>query len=332
MTFVKAPRAAAQDAWIIPDNDRRGAALTIGQAPRRPIKGGEAMPDPVLERPAVSTARPGFRNLLTYVDGRGGDSRRLAAATELARADDGHVTVVAVGYDASVGPYAFDGGAGAALLELSARAKKDAVRLASEVEAALSQTGALGEAIPVVAGSAEAPARFAAHARYADLVIAVPEGDGALSRIDRDYIEAALFEGDAPVLFKPDGSPAADGGAALIGWDGSREAMHAVRRSMPALVRAEKAEIAIFGDVAEEEAPGEQLALMLSRYGISVEIASHPEPSGTVAEALARRAIEIGAGLTIVGAYGHSRFREAIIGGVTRDILDRCRVPVFMAH
>ncbi|MEM6422658.1 MAG: universal stress protein, partial [Pseudomonadota bacterium] len=233
-------------------------------------------------------------------------------------------------YDASVGPYAFDGGAGAALLELSARAKAEALRLSEEANAALLQAGALGEAIPVVAGTGEVPSRVARYARYADLVVTVPGGDGPLSRIDHDFVEAALFEGDTAVLFQPEAGP--EGDTVLVGWDGSREAMHAVRHALPVLTDAGRVEIVTFGEVVEEETPGEQLALMLSRHGIAVEIAPQPAPHGTVAEALARRAMEIGARLTVIGAYGHSRFREALIGGVTRDLLNEARIAVLMAH
>eukprot|EP01026_Neomeris_dumetosa_P024507 TRINITY_DN20386_c0_g1_i2.p2 TRINITY_DN20386_c0_g1~~TRINITY_DN20386_c0_g1_i2.p2 ORF type:complete len:124 (-),score=5.18 TRINITY_DN20386_c0_g1_i2:290-661(-) len=118
----------------------------------------------------------------------------------------------------------------------------------------------------------------------------------------------------------------------LIGWDGSREALRAVRRAMPFLVRAASVEIAIYDPDAHQTAPGEQLATLLARHGVDVEIAVRPTVGGGVSSALTQRITEKGADLLVMGAYGHSRFREYVLGGVTRDIMESVPVPILTAH
>ena len=76
----------------------------------------------------------------------------------------------------------------------------------------------------------------------------------------------------------------------------------------------------------------EDLARMLSRYGLSLSITRVASDGRTDAEALSRHQVESGAELIIAGAYGHSRFRELLLGGVTRELPAIAAVPVFMAH
>lgn len=78
--------------------------------------------------------------------------------------------------------------------------------------------------------------------------------------------------------------------------------------------------------------PGEQLALMLSRHGISCDIVVQPRSLDAVSSLLQGCADEMGAGLIVMGGYGRSRFRENLIGGVTREMVSKNRVPVLLGH
>jgi nucleotide-binding universal stress UspA family protein len=71
---------------------------------------------------------------------------------------------------------------------------------------------------------------------------------------------------------------------------------------------------------------------MLSRHGANVEVCLLPQTLPRVSEVIARHVEDIDADLLVMGAYGHSRFREAILGGATRNMLEHAKVPVFMAH
>ncbi|MGF1551815.1 MAG: universal stress protein [Paracoccaceae bacterium] len=276
-----------------------------------------------------------LRSLVTYVDDTPGSERRLAAAVALARLQDAHLSVVAFGYDPNIPPYAFGAGAGVGLPSLGtmlARIRETAEARAEAAEAAIARGGVRGDVVVRVVTYAAVSSAFAEHARFADLcVVDRPyDEDGRSTAVDA--LEGALFEGDAAALVCPPKARVPDAGKAVIGWDASREALRAVRRALPLLRRAASVEIAMIEPARDTDAPGEDLATMLSRHDVAVEIAALPTPSGTIAEALAQRALETGAELLVLGAYGHSRFREAVIGGVTRDTLERTRVAVLMAH
>ena len=71
---------------------------------------------------------------------------------------------------------------------------------------------------------------------------------------------------------------------------------------------------------------------MLTRHGVRAEIAVLARTAPAISDELIRRATEINAEMIVMGAYGHSRFREAILGGATRNMLEKTNVPVFMAR
>jgi nucleotide-binding universal stress UspA family protein len=221
------------------------------------------------------------------------------------------------------------------MVDIMSRARRASEERAASVDAALAKAGILGEAVPSVMTYSEVSRSFGEMCRFADLVVlGRPYGDD-MSSTAVDMLEGALFDGDAGVLVCPNGrarpdSPDSD--VVLIAWNGSREAHRAIRRAMPFLRRARTVEIIIFDPAPSEREPGFRLAAMLSRHGIPVDIAVQPRSADTIGEALAHRARELGAGLLVMGAYGHSRFREYVLGGPTRSILETLPLRVLMAH
>lgn len=148
--------------------------------------------------------------------------------------------------------------------------------------------------------------------------------------------EAALFEGCCPVLVMP--SPAASTEQprrVLLAWNQSTEALAAVRRALPLLQAADQVEVTLIDpgrSGPERSDPGGALTQMLTRHGVRAEIAVLARTAPTTGDELNRRALEIDADMIVMGAYGHSRFRQAILGGATRDMLEKARIPVFMAR
>ncbi|MGF1475260.1 MAG: universal stress protein [Geminicoccaceae bacterium] len=273
-----------------------------------------------------------LHSIATYVDGDPTSKHRLDVAADLARQHDAHLTVVAFGYDPNIPPYAFGNGAGAAMAELVDQARNASAEHAKVANEYIAKAGLLGEAIPRVCTYASVASSFAEMVRYADaVVVGRPYGERVPS-VAVDILEGALFGGDAAVIVCPEGVSGIAPETVLIGWDGSREALRAVRRSMVFLLAATSVEIAVFDPSPQESGPGESLATMLSRYGVNASVATYPRPGDSIAGALGRRATELGAGLLVIGAYSHSRFREAVIGGVTVETLKNTQVPVLMAH
>lgn len=171
-------------------------------------------------------------------------------------------------------------------------------------------------------------------ARYADLVVTGQDaGDEATVRGLPQYL---AMHGVRPVLVVPpsyDGAPIAD--EILVGWDGSAQAIRAIGAAMPLLVRAATVRLALVNPELESglhgEEPGADMALYLARHGVRVEV--QVERSGAaVGDALLGLARASGAGLLVSGAFGHSRYREIVLGGVTRLLLDRAPLPVLFAH
>jgi nucleotide-binding universal stress UspA family protein len=149
-------------------------------------------------------------------------------------------------------------------------------------------------------------------------------------------VEAAMFQGNAPVIvLTKDAAPKAHPEKVVIAWNESAEALVSIRRALPLLVSATAVNIVMVAPdrhSADAADPGAELSKMLARHGVSVEVSILPQTLTRVSEVIARHVSDQNADLLVMGAYGHSRFREAILGGATRNMLEHAEVPVFMAH
>lgn len=184
---------------------------------------------------------------------------------------------------------------------------------------------------------ADAEQALLLQSRYADLVVVSQfPSINDQAHIVTDLPEYVALHGTRPVLLVPDlyaGEPI--GGQIVFGWDGSAEATRAAAAALPFLQRADKVHLAVINPdrLSElvDEPVGNDMALYLSRHGIKVELVRErtERPEGEALLALAR---DVGAGLLVAGAFGHSRYREWILGGVTRTLLDRTRLPLLIAH
>ena len=146
---------------------------------------------------------------------------------------------------------------------------------------------------------------------------------------------AAVVGSAAPVLIVPGELAEPFGRKILIAWNQSNEAMAAVRRALPLLQAADAVEITVVDPSPsgpERSDPGGALCQMLTRHGVKAEIAVLARTMPQISDILNRRATEIGADMVVMGAYGHSRFRQAILGGATRNMLEKAKVPVLMAR
>jgi nucleotide-binding universal stress UspA family protein len=121
----------------------------------------------------------------------------------------------------------------------------------------------------------------------------------------------------------------------VVAWNESSEAMAAIRRALPMLQSASEVNVCIIAPErhgSDTSDPGAELSRMLSRHGVKVEVTILAQTLPRVSEVIARHVADTDADMLVMGAYGHSRFREAILGGATRNMLEHAAVPVFMAH
>jgi len=171
------------------------------------------------------------------------------------------------------------------------------------------------------------------HARYADLVVTAQSQPDSSDRRFIDLTEDVLIASGRPVLVIPAiGAKAPIGNMVAVAWNGSREAARALADAMPLLDKAKSVEIFIAGDPELGDLPGADIAAHLARHGMKVDVYRSPGSEVSVGDALLNRVAETGADLIVMGGYGRSRFREFILGGVTRHILQHMTVPVLMSH
>jgi nucleotide-binding universal stress UspA family protein len=136
----------------------------------------------------------------------------------------------------------------------------------------------------------------------------------------------------APVLAVPAEASGFDaGGTAVVAWNGALEAAHALRLALPMLAQADKVQIVT---VAEDrtEFPSTDACEYLARHGIGSQLHEWPLEGRDVAEAVAGAAQALGGAYLVMGAYGHSRMREAVLGGVTRKLLRTSALPLLLGH
>lgn len=262
----------------------------------------------------------------------------IAAAAGLCAQTDAHLDVLALGVDRTQMGYSYIG-SGAVLLQVSQeRADLDARSLETAVKSAVAAEGP-GLRVSIEAAVVQIGAiteLIAQRARFADLVVlARPYGEDQTAEAEA-VVEAAMFEGRAPVLVLPESglsNPAPR--RVVVAWNQGREAMAAVRAALPMLREADQVMITVVDPPVhgpERSDPGGMLCQMLVRHGVRAEVTVLARTLPRVSDVLLRHVRDTSADLLVMGAYGHSRFRQAILGGATRNMLEQSTVPVLMAH
>ena len=260
----------------------------------------------------------------------------LDVAVSLARSHDAHLDSLALGLDHTQVGYFYAGASALVYQETLDRAQSEARSVEAALRSRFGREEIRWSVDSAVAQLGGISALVGQRARFADLVILPkPYGPGR-GPAEEAVLEAALFDGQAPVLVMPDGRstpPKLD--RILIGWNQSPEALVAVRRALPLLKSARQVDITIVDPPAhgsERSDPGGLLSQFLARHGVRADVTVLARTLPSVVDVLHRHATDENADLVVMGAYGHSRFREAILGGATRDMLETAQVPVFMAH
>jgi nucleotide-binding universal stress UspA family protein len=121
-------------------------------------------------------------------------------------------------------------------------------------------------------------------------------------------------------------------GAMLIAWNGSYEAANAVRSAVPLLRMASSVRVVRFSEDKDEMFPSTTLLEYLSRQGVHAELDVRPEPRDGIEAGLVEYALGIQASAIVMGGYSHSRAGEFLFGGVTRELLKSCELPLFLSR
>ncbi len=171
----------------------------------------------------------------------------------------------------------------------------------------------------------ELPARYVAReARAADLVIVGGDGNAILDPFAIASPSDLVLQLGRPLLVVPSSAKWLDLRSALVAWKDCPEARRAVADALPLLARVKEVTVAA---VAEQEGTqaavrrqAEDVAGWLARHGIASRV-QVPEHCGNAVKQLDRIAADTGAGVVVAGAYGRSRFREWVLGGVTQHLV-----------
>lgn len=259
-----------------------------------------------------------MRSILCPIDISQSLDDRIETALALARTCDGHVTFQIATPFAQMAAWEPFGGAA-----VSAYALKEAQEANEKLAADLDSRFA-SQDVPfdIEVLDQERITAAAAAARFADIVVG--------SLVDPTIEEIALSL-RCPVLAVPRGVPMLTfDKPVMVAWDGGHEAANALRASLPLLGLAGEVHLLTVRE-KDSSYPAADAARYLSRHAIHAE--SHEqERNGSIAFTIEEAARRVGAGLVVMGLFGHSRLRELLIGGVSREMLDRSQIPLLLAH
>lgn len=275
-----------------------------------------------------------YKTILTVVTDP--KAANLPAAVDIARAYDAHLDVLCLGIDRTMNEYYYAGAAAIVLPETIGQAQKDAADIRATVESHLKNEDIRWAAEATVAQLGAVSGIVGFRARFADLVVQVHPYKQGGDLDEEAIIEAALFDGHAPVLILPKGyTGAAFGSRVVLAWNQSDEALAAAKAALPLLKQSAVVDITVIDPPKhgpERSDPGGLLSQFLTRHGVKTDISVLARTQPRISEVLGRHVRDLDADLVVMGAYGHSRFREAILGGATRNMLELSEVPVLMAH
>jgi nucleotide-binding universal stress UspA family protein len=277
-----------------------------------------------------------YKDLLVHVDDSKACDARVQAAIELAVAHEAHLSGVYVIGDPP--PETFETGIllpeMREMLQQGAQDRAEAA-LARFTEVAKRNQISFDGRVDRVPYTAMVEA-LATNARYADIVIlgqADPDDGSAPLYLPE---EVTLASGRPSLVIPYIGPSATLGQRVTVAWDASRESARAVNDALPILKRAQAVNVVIVNasdqPLRHGEQPGADIALHLARHGIKVEAKRIDSRDVDVPNIILSHIADQSSDLLVMGAYGHSRLRELVLGGVTRAMLHDMTVPVLMAH
>jgi nucleotide-binding universal stress UspA family protein len=171
--------------------------------------------------------------------------------------------------------------------------------------------------------------------RIADLIIASEANRDGKNGVELDFVENLILGTGRPLLILPRSSQAdLNTDCMVCAYDGSKEAARAVHDAVPLLQKSKDVRLFWVDPDSDPSSPppGSDMAESLRRHGIKATAEALPSGGANPAEAVLAKGRELGAGIMVMGAYGHSRIREFVLGGATRHALANISIPLFMSH
>jgi len=276
-----------------------------------------------------------LKDIIVPIDTTDAGKSRVEAAIAIASAHDAHVSGVAVLYRPYIPPHA-EVEISAEILEMRQKALRESAEEAGAMfQARMDQAGCSSEWRIVEGDPIDV---LSEQARYGDLLIVSQNPSaGDLLPGGHEMPDRVILSAGRPVLVVPyiyKEGPI--GKHPLVAWDAGRMAARAVHDAMPILKKADNVTIMVANPEAGADGhgdlPGADLATHLARHGVNATADHTVSPDMAIGELLLSRVADDSADMLVLGAYGHARWRELVLGGVTAHILEHMTVPVLMSH
>ena len=274
-----------------------------------------------------------YKTILVHLDNGKRAATRLDIAIVLARKFEAHVVGLHALTAVPIPSYVLSEGGPSIAMQQQKNAQEQAARAEGQFRAAVDKAALSGAEWRRSAGDALDACTL--HARYADLVVIGQADSSDNPGVEPEFPEQFVLSAGRPVLVVPyAGKFPTVGERVLISWNAGREATRAVTDAIPLLRLAKAVDVIAFNPDGDPhgEVPGADIGLYLARHGVKVKVAHHRADDVDVGNQILSRAADLGTDLIVMGAWGHSRVRELILGGVTRTLLETMTVPVLMSH
>ena len=277
-----------------------------------------------------------YKTILVQVDHSKHAPQRIRIAADIALRENAHLTGLAT---TGVSRYLLDSAVVArhepVLITHLDALKRQAEQALRQFEDIMRQAGVLSWEARLVDDDPAGGLSLAA--RYADLVVlSQPDTEEVLPAMMGDFPEYVVMFAGCPVLIVPyAGDFPRVGSKVLAAWDGSMEASRAISGALPFLRHAAEVKVVVFNADKQVnvhgEQPGADIALYLARHGVKVDVLQETTEQHS-GDALLSLAADTFADLLVMGCYAHTRFREMLLGGASRTVLESMTLPVLMAH
>jgi nucleotide-binding universal stress UspA family protein len=321
MQYDKKQATDAGDTGTIPPESRQQATPVWRNGRDR----SEAASDACTEKRWLGEM--GFKTILVHLGPDADCQRRLDAAAEFAARQDARLVGLYVCLPMQVPGVAM----GSSLSDSLVVAESYFKPAQQQFEAAANARGLRHTWLLELGDPSE---RLAFQARYADTVV-ISQGPPhhALLDFHADLTEYLPFAVGAPVIVVPRDIPSSiDPTRILVAWKASSEAAAAVRFALPLLKDAAEVHVVNVKEAGDREMPGTRISRFLSEHDVQVQLRNLVAPDAEAGRIILEEARQIGAGLIVMGVYGHSRLRTRILGGASKDVLAKAEIPVLIAH
>ena len=277
----------------------------------------------------------GFKTLLA-VTGSDFGAHSLDVAIENCRQADAHLSVLALAVMPTPAVDFYGVGFANMTADIYAEGRSVAKKRADDVTRQLQDAQISGDVTEEFVPFGLISDIVARRAKHVDLTV-IARARGEETTMYEGIIKGALFEsGRSVLLTAATAEPCMNPKRVMIAWNAGREASRAVRDSLNLLINTTEVHIVMVDPVPSFEGhgpePGMDVASYLARHGLNVIVDAIPSEGQNVADKLMHKAQDINADLIVMGGYGHSRFRQQLFGGTTRDMCTEPAIPVFMTH